>query len=224
MPTFWRLVSAAILIVTTLLIRTIFPLNLIRGQTRDKWSGGGGAVDHPKSTTYNNPRFRVALSYPKGYLITESETDFGVVWRLIGQYNGTRVQKNLVMLATVDIPQSLYPGSSLARAFVNVSVNKDLDEIGCQRLLDEPDRPSTLSSINGTTFWTVSFGGMEDHGFSYHETNYVGFKNSTCYEITVGYETTYPVVEDLGSKSPAPVDTKALEQRLEHIVETIRIY
>ena len=107
--------------------------------------------------------------FRQNYTLTTGQQTLPVYWWLAGEDDGYRLQRDRVMLVTVDLPRDSYPGTGFGGAFFNLSVNDQVDREACYALLPATERPLGKSVINGAPFLWTSTGGVLNRGTEYGE-------------------------------------------------------
>jgi hypothetical protein len=172
--------------------------------------------------TYENSLYGISFEYPKHYVLTKGETDFGPELQLIGS-DETQQQSGRVMLATVSMPEDAYPNSTLKSAFVNVSVNQHVTAEKCNEPLGAQDSQPNSALINGVKFkWANN--NSAGAGTGYGDIDYVTFYCGTCYEITLGdVDESALYGGEWDNRITLGVDYEDVVRRLRAILGTLRI-
>ena len=168
----------------------------------------------PANVHYVNSTFGVSFNYPRKYSLLSGD-------KLGSPAIPTFLKPGAVQVASVDIPDSMYPETDFASALLNVSVNKDMTSDECsQFVLPSKDagevKPTTvkLGSNEYTVFEQISGQGDLKSDLKYFHL----FKNNACYEFVLDVDTVASKDADL-----AQVDRGKVFHQLEQILTSARI-
>jgi hypothetical protein len=141
------------------------------------------------------------------------------------QFDMNFVQPGGVEVASVELPKGVYPGTDLASASFNVSVNKAMTAEQCGQFTLLQLASSDELSVQPAK---IKFGGHqleEMEAISGPDSKqadakyYHLFENGACYEFAVGLSTQSDGNED----GVMPVDREDVFHRLERILATVKI-
>jgi hypothetical protein len=184
----------------------------------------------PTTATYVNGNYGVALTYPRKYsLQSGNKLKEGPLQTGFSKSGG-------VEIASLDMPDGLYPESDFSSALLNVSVHQGLSEDECGQFaaqsndaaITKPTEgdPSTKSAESSkpaaiklganqfTEIEQMSGSGDRQSDLKYFHL----FKNGACYEFALDVETSRKADEDI-----AQVDRSKIFKQLEKILTTARI-
>lgn len=168
----------------------------------------------PANVHYVNSTFGVSFNYPRKYSLLSGD-------KLGSPAIQTFLKPGAVQVASVDIPDSMYPETDFASALLNVSVNKDMTSDECsQFVLPSKDagevKPTTvkLGSNEYRVFEQISGQGDLKSDLKYFHL----FKNNACYEFVLDVDTVASKDADL-----AQVDRGKVFHQLEQILTSARI-
>jgi hypothetical protein len=177
----------------------------------------------PANVNYSEPNYGVSFSYPR-----KSELSSGdkAQHELAG--NDVRmnfIQPGGVAVATVALPETLYPGTDFSAAIFNVNVNRSLSEQECSQFAfvdhrnpdGEPMDPEQVEVGSMQFSRTSDFNG---NMMKQAETEYFhSYENGACYEFVLGLGT-----EGFGAKDGIePVNRDEVFAKLEKILATVKI-
>jgi hypothetical protein len=182
----------------------------------------------PTTATYVNGNYGVALTYPRKYSLQSGD-------KLKEAPLETGFSKSgAVEIASLDMPDGLYPDTDFSSALLNVSVHQGLTEEECGQFATQSNDaakpadvdPSTkpadslkpsaikLGANQFTEIEQTSGSGDRQSDLKYFHL----FKNGACYEFALDVETSRKADEDL-----AQVDRSKIFKQLEKILTTARI-
>ena len=178
----------------------------------------------PSTLAYNDPASGVSFRYPRKYALTTPETSKPETART-QQFDMNFTQPGGVEVASVAMPQGTYPGTDLAGASFNVSVNKAMTPEQCGQfsllqLASSDDlsvQPAKIRSGGQQLEEMEAISGPD--GKQVDAKYYHLFENGACYEFALGLSTHADDSED----GVMPVDREAVFQRLEKILATVMI-
>jgi hypothetical protein len=185
----------------------------------------------PTTATYVNGNYGVALTYPRKYNLQsgDKQTEAPV--------QTSFAKPGAVEIATLDMPDGLYPETDFSSALLNVSVKQDMtadecgqfaqlsnnvasDKAGDTEKSAQPAADSTkpevikLGANQFTEIEQMSGSGDRQSDLKYFHL----FKNGACYEFALDVETSRKADEDR-----AQVDRSKIFKQLEKILTTARI-
>lgn len=181
----------------------------------------------PTTATYVNGNYGVALTYPRKYSLESGE-------KLKEAPLQTGFLKSgAVEIASLDMPDGLYPDTDFSSALLNVSVHQGLNEDECGQFAaqsndtaksadDAATKPADslqpaaikLGANQFTEIEQMSGSGDRQSDLKYFHL----FKNGACYEFALDVETSRKADEEL-----AQVDRSKIFKQLEKILTTARI-
>jgi hypothetical protein len=180
----------------------------------------------PVNATYADKTSGVSFQYPRKYMLKTGDAAGEMVSSDPAAMNF--VQPGGVVVAAVTIPETAYPKSDLASAFLDVSVNKTLTAEQCGQFTEsKPAAPSDAATPASVQPSKLMIGDMElqsaetlaSNGSRQEAAKYFhGFANGACYEFALKVAT--GVETDEGGKR---VDREEVFQRLEKILATVKI-
>lgn len=182
----------------------------------------------PTTATYVNGNYGVSLTYPRKYSLQSGDKLKDAPVQIGFSKSGA------VEIASLDMPDGLYPETDLSSALLNVSVHQGLTEEECGRFATQSNEaakptggdPSTkptdtskpsaikLGANQFTEIEQMSGSGDQQSDLKYFHL----FKNGACYEFALDVETSRKADEDL-----AQVDRSKIFKQLERILTTARI-
>jgi len=192
----------------------------------------------PSSVLYSDQASGVSFLYPKKYplkSLDNTKAD-GANQETANQKTDKQdtalspldmnfVQPGGVSLASVTLPKGAYPGTDLASASFNVSVNKNLTAEQCSQftLLQLASTDDLAVQPTRLKFGTNEFQEMEAISGSDKQQSdakyFHRFENGTCYEFSLGLSTQAGKDDD----EVVPVDRQDVFRRLERILATVKI-
>jgi hypothetical protein len=180
----------------------------------------------PTTATYVNGNYGLALTYPRKYnLQSADELKEAPVLTSFAK-------PGAIEIATLDMPDGLYPDTDFSSALLNVSVHQGLNEEECGQFATPTDVPVAkalnenqssdslkpaavkLGANQFTEIEQMSGSGDRQSDLKYFHQ----FKNGACYEFALDVETSRKADEDL-----AQVDRSKIFKQLEKILATARI-
>ena len=181
----------------------------------------------PTTATYVNGNYGVALTYPRKYSLQSGDKLKEVPLQTGFSKSGA------VEIASLDMPDGLYPDTDFSSALLNISVHQGMSEDECGRFAiptdasatakpadadksTDPSKPATikLGANQFTEIEQMSGSGDRQSDLKYFHL----FKNGACYEFALDVETSRKADEDL-----AQVDRSKIFKQLEKILTTARI-
>jgi hypothetical protein len=184
----------------------------------------------PTTATYVNGTYGVSLTYPRKYSLQPADKQKEM------PVEANFAKRGAVEIASLNMPDGLYPETDFSSALVNVSVNQGMTEEQCGQFAPsndaetakpatgdqsakpagEPVKPTTIK-LGANQFSEVEQ--MSGSGEHQSDRKYFHlFKNGACYEFALAVETSRNADEDL-----AQVDRGKVFQQLEKILTTARI-
>jgi len=178
----------------------------------------------PSTVAYNDPGNGVSFRYPRKYALTTPDTSKPETASQ-PQFDMNFVQPGGMEVASVELPKGVYPGTDLALASFNVSVNKNITEEQCGQFTLLQLASSDDLSVQPAK---IKFGGQQleemeaisgPDGKQVDAKYYHLFENGLCYEFALGLSTQSDPNED----GLMPVDREEVFRRLERILATVKI-
>lgn len=192
----------------------------------------------PSTVLYSDQASGVSFLYPKNYALKSlgnAKTDEAKQEianqkadkqdAALSSLDMNFVQPGGVSLASVTLPKGSYPGTDLASASFNVSVNKSLtaEQCGQFTLLQLASTDDLAVQPTRLKFGTNEFQEMEAISGSDKQQSdakyFHRFENGTCYEFSLGLSTEAGKDDD----EIVPVDRQDVFRRLERILATVKI-
>jgi hypothetical protein len=169
---------------------------------------------------YANDAYGISFRYPRNYKLKTFETPSGD-----GQptaMEGSMADPGEVPLATLQMPQNLYPGTDFSDGYFSVSANGRLTDAACQQsVVTNEDSKLMTEKINGLEFhWTENSSSEGLNRFSWR--TYAAFVNGTCYQAQYGFEKAAALVSE---DKVASKDVKSAQVfgRLQTILSSLKI-
>lgn len=182
----------------------------------------------PTTATYVNGNYGVSLTYPRKYSLQSGDKMKEAPLQAGFSKSGA------VEIASLDMPDGLYPETDFSSALLNVSVHQGLSEEECGEFAAQSSdaakpaeaEPSTkpadspkpaamkLGANQFTEIEQMSSSGDQQSDLKYFHL----FKNAACYEFALDVETSRKGDEDV-----AQVDRSKIFKQLEKILTTARI-
>jgi hypothetical protein len=180
------------------------------------------------ASTYTNPEYGVSFRYPKYDNLMEGD-DANLELDGLGPVETNFVEPGGTTISTVELPRKFYTGTDFETAFFNVSVNSKLTAEECGRFaFPETDNPKTDHvTISKAKIGPTEFQAVET--FAETETNeadvkfYHVFQNGSCYEFTLGLETTAQANSDEPRPRAKLVDSNEVFRQLNWMLSTVKI-
>lgn len=176
----------------------------------------------PANVTYSDPNTGVSFLYPRKFVLAGADNTASQSAALDAPMNF--IQPGGVAVATVAVPNTLYPGTDFASGFFRVNVNRSLSAEECQHFAfvdaSDPDgEPIDAQKVKvGAADMEMTYE-FEGNATKQTETQYYhNYENGACYEYvldlnTAGYGTTHDV---------RPVNRDEVFARLEKILATVK--
>ncbi|HEX3105419.1 MAG TPA: hypothetical protein VHQ22_13320 [Terriglobales bacterium] len=182
----------------------------------------------PTTATYVNGNYGLALTYPRKYSLQSADK------QKEAPVQTSFAKSGAVEIATLDMPDGLYPDTDFSSALLNVSVHQGLNEDECGQFAaqsndtaksaegDASTKPADslkpaaikLGANQFTEIEQMSGSGDRQSDLKYFHL----FKNGACYEFALDVETSRKADEEL-----AQVDRSKIFKQLEKILTTARI-
>lgn len=177
----------------------------------------------PANVQYMDANSGVSFLYPRKFSLSSGD-------KAQPQFAGVDVPMNFVQpggvtIATVELPDSSYPGTDFTSAFFNVSVNRTLSEQECSHFAfvdtSNPDgEPVDAEKVKVGSAEMEKTSDFSANAIKQNETQYYHhYLNGACYEYSLGLDTEGFATES-GIK---PVDRDEVFAKLEKILETVKI-
>ena len=185
----------------------------------------------PTSATYVNGTYGVSLTYPRKYSLQPGGKQKEM------PVEASFAKPGAIEIASLDMPDGLYPETDFSSALLNISVNQGVTSEECGQFLPQSNdgatpKPaagdqSTKSAADAAKPAIIKLGTnqfteieqMSGSGERQSDLKYFHlFKNGACYEFALDVETSRKADEDL-----AQVDRGKVFQQLEKILMTARI-
>jgi hypothetical protein len=185
----------------------------------------------PTTATYVNGAYGVSLTYPRKYTLQPANKQKEM------PIQAGFAKTGAIEIASLDMPDGLYPETDFSSALLNVGVNQGMTEEQCGQFATlsndaetvkpasgdqsakpavEPMKPTTIK-LGANQFSEIEQ--MSGPGEHQSDLKYFHlFKNGACYEFALDVETSRKADEDL-----AQVDRGKVFQQLEKILTTARI-
>ncbi|MCU1270400.1 MAG: hypothetical protein JWN74_1694 [Acidobacteriaceae bacterium] len=182
----------------------------------------------PTTATYVNGVYGVSLTYPRKYSLQPADKQKEM------PVQTSFAKPGAVQVASLDMPDGLYPETDFSSALLNVSVNQGMTEEQCGQFATPSNDADTAKSATGDQPaaeplkpTTIKLGAnqfneveqMSGSGELQSDLKYFHlYKNGACYEFALDVETSRKADEDL-----AQVDRGKVFHQLEKILTTARI-
>jgi hypothetical protein len=174
------------------------------------------------TATYANDAYGISFRYPLSYKLKAWDVPAGDA-KPAALKNSVDSDPAEVPLATVQMPQSMYPKTDFDDGYFSVSANRSLTEETCQQSAIINEDSKVLSeTVNGVQFhWTENSTSESDYHSEWR--SYAGFANGICYQVQLGLAT---------SVAPDPADRSAVKEvnsarvfaRLNSILSSLKIH
>ena len=169
----------------------------------------------PANATYVNGTYGVSFSYPRKYSLQSGNKNSSV------PIPASFLKPGMVEVASVDMPDGLYPETDFSSALLNVSVNTSMTELECANFLvndksADAEKPTTIK-LGSNEFTELE----QMSGESTHQSDlkyFHMFKNGACYEFALDVETSRKAEDEL-----AQTDRGKVFHQLEKILTTARV-
>jgi hypothetical protein len=182
----------------------------------------------PTTATYVNGDYGVALTYPRKYSLQSGDKLKEIPLQTGFSKSGA------LEIASLDMPDGLYPDTDFSSALLNVSIHQGLNEEECGKFAaqsndaaktaeaDPSTKPADTSKPTAIKLGANQFTELEQmsgSGDRQSDLKYFHlFKNGACYEFALDVETSRKADEDL-----AQVDRSKIFKQLEKVLSTTRI-
>ena len=169
----------------------------------------------PANATYVNATYGVSFSYPRKYGLQAGDKKAST------PVPGSFLKPGTIEVASVDMPDDLYPETDFSSALLNVSVNPGLTAEECGQFVpsvkdSEAAKPTTVK-LGANEFTELEQ--MNGDVNTQSDLKYFHlFKNGACYEFALDVVTSRKADEDL-----AQADRGKIFQQLEKILTTARV-
>ena len=172
------------------------------------------------TATYTNDAYGISFRYPLNYKLKKLDASAGDAKP--AAMESPDGDPGEVALASVQVPQSLYPKTDFSDGYFSVSANRKLTEDACQKsVISHEDSEVFTEKVNGVEFHWTENSGADDQASSEWR-SYAGFANGTCYEVQLGMETTLDA--QASDKKPVKkVSHDRVFSRLEAILSSIKV-
>ena len=173
--------------------------------------------------TYRNADYGISFRYPK-YDSLKQGDEAKEEWTGLGPVPMNFSQPGGLTLSAVELPNELYPGTDFSSAFFNANVGPKLTAEQCEQFAS-PDASASAdksSSPSKVRIGKTEFSEMEVLAGDDKQADakyYHVFQNGTCYEFTLGMQTT----KADGDEEPTPVNRNQVFHKLEWILATVKL-
>jgi len=182
----------------------------------------------PANVTYSDANSGVSFLYPRKFALAsgdKAQPQLAGMGDVLMNVPMNFVQPGGIAVATVLLPEGLYPGTDFASAFFNVNVNRSLSEQECAHFAFVDTRNADGEPVDaekvkiGSTDMemtsTFSASAMKQDEKQY----YHNYENGACYEYVLGLGTA-----GYGAKDGIePVNRDEVFAKLEKILATVKI-
>ena len=178
----------------------------------------------PANVTYSDQNSGVSFRYPRKFNLAtgeKAEPQFADMEPAPMNF----VQPGGVAVATVNMPESLYPGTDFTSGFFSVNVNHSLSEQECSQFAfvdtRNPDgEPLEADKVKVGSLDLEKTSEFSGDAMKQAEAQYYHrYENGACYEFVLGLGTAgYGMKDEI-----KPVDHDQVFSRLEKILETVKI-
>jgi hypothetical protein len=169
----------------------------------------------PANATYVNATYGVSFSYPRKYSLQAGDKKSSM------PVPASFLKPGAIEVASVDMPDDLYPDTDFSSALLNVSVNPGLTADECGQFVPNSKDTEAAKPVNAklgvNEFAELEQMSGETNGQSDLKYFHL-FKNGACYEFALDVETSRKADVDL-----AQADRGKIFQQLEKILATARI-
>jgi hypothetical protein len=182
----------------------------------------------PADVTYSDANYGVSFLYPRKYALSSGDKVPADLANAKQESKATSMnfaQPGGVVVATVALPASSYPGTDFASAFFNVNVNRNVSEQECSHFAFVDTRNADAEPVDaekvkvGPTDMTMT-SDFSASAVKQVETQYYhDYEGGACYEYVLGLGT-----EGYGSDDNIKhVDRDQVFDKLEKILATVKI-
>lgn len=174
----------------------------------------------PANATYVNATYGVSFSYPRKYSLQAGDKKSSM------PVPASFLKPGAIQVASVDMPDDLYPDTDFSSALLNLSVNPSLTAEECGQFVPnskdaEAAKPAS-AKLGANEFAEVEqMNGTQMNGETNGQSDlkyFHLFKNGACYEFALDVETSRKSDVNL-----AQADREKIFQQLEKILTTARI-
>ena len=179
----------------------------------------------PANATYVNATYGVSFSYPRKYSLEAGSKKSSM------PVPASFLKPGAIEVASVDMPDDLYPDTDFSSALLNLSVNPGLTADECAQFVpssNDADAAKPASAKLGVNEFAEveqmhggQISGEQVNGATNSQSDlkfFHVFKNGACYEFALDVETSRKADVDL-----AQADHGKIFQQLEKILATARI-
>jgi len=179
----------------------------------------------PANATYVNVTYGVSFSYPRKYSLQAGSKKSSM------PVPASFLKPGAIEVASVDMPDDLYPDTDFSSALLNLSVNPGLTADECAQFVpssNDADAAKPVSAKLGVNEFAEveqmhggQISGEQVNGATNSQSDlkfFHVFKNGACYEFALDVETSRKADVDL-----AQADHGKIFQQLEKILATARI-
>ena len=134
---------------------------------------------------YTNKAYGFEIQYPVNYILATNYQDKFEIG--LDPYG---FEANANLIASIDLPQSLYPNSNFVEAYVFIDAAKNITEAKCKTFTIKVQKLSKPHDeiINSLTYYTIDY--MARKAGNYYESKtYRIMHNNICYEINLNFHT-----------------------------------
>jgi hypothetical protein len=173
------------------------------------------------TATYANDAYGISFRYPLSYKLKAWDVPTGDA-KPAALEASTGGDPAEVPLATVQMPQSMYPKTDFDDGYFSVSANRNLTEKTCQQsaMVDEDSKVMT-QAVNGVQFnWTDNSTTEGDYRSEWR--SYAGFANGVCYQVQLGLSTS-AVPDSADQSTVKEVNSARVFARLNSILSSVKI-
>jgi hypothetical protein len=180
------------------------------------------------NVTYRDLGSGLSFVYPRRYGVTSGEKaspQFGD----LGKVPMNFVQPGGITVATVTVPDTMYPGTDFTTAFLNINLHRNLTEEQCSQFAftdkrdaeteaADPDKELgkvTIGSKNMDATDNFAGNALEQAEAQY----YHSYENGDCYEYVLGLGTA-----GFGTGTVDAVDRDMIFGKLEKIMATVKVH
>lgn len=173
------------------------------------------------TSTYTNDAYGITFRYPLSYKLKAWDVPTGDA-KPASLDDSTGADSAEVPLATVQMPQSMYPKTDFDDGYFSVSANRNLTGETCQQsaIVDEDSKVKT-QTVNGIEFhWTENATSEGDYNSKWR--SYAGFANGICYQVQLGLSTS-AAPDSADQSSVKEVNSARVFARLNSILSSVKI-
>jgi hypothetical protein len=170
---------------------------------------------------YTNDAYGLTFRYPRNYKLKAWDAPAAEA-RPASLEQSMGGDPAEVPLATVQVPQRLYPKTDFDDGYFSVSANRNLNQEACQQsaVVNEDSKLMT-DTVNGVQFhWTENSATEGDYHSEWR--SYAGFANGVCYQVQLGLARS--VTPDAADQSSVKkVNGARVFARLNSILASVKI-